>query len=469
MTDITNTRDVISGSTATPYLSAAKKIGLLSMISICIGLVVAQGAMISGLQGIGIGGSAFIAAMVAGLIIAHFNAMSFSELSLMFPEEGTLATYTQKAIGHFPAIISVYAGYILVGILGMTVELFLVDAILEAVFPGLMPPKFLALLILLLLCITNLYGANIFAKVQNLIVVVMVGAILFIGIVAIFDLAPIPEITGPQVSFGMEGVTNGSFISLIALSMWLFVGAEFICPMINEVKNPTKNIPASMHIAVTFIFVMYVIFIVGATHFLSAETLATSDVPYIDYAIAVFGPTGMMVAAVMALAATFSSANTILAALPRMLYGMAEQNQSFPILKKVNRFGAPWVAILLMAFLIMIPFLALSIDYVIVLLIAATLSYLLAYIIAHIDVIVLRRRAPNRARPYKTPFYPIPQILGIIAMIYVIINSSPTPEMASQIFTFFGGILVVIGTIAAIWVKLYMKKGLFEADEIEAN
>ena len=465
MTDTTDTTAEVGS--ANSHLSTAKKIGLLSMISICVGLVVAQGAMISGLQGIGIGGSAFIAAMVTGLIIAHFNAMSFSELSLMFPEEGTLATYTQKAIGHFPAIISVYAGYILVGILGMTVELFLVDAILEAVFPDVMPPKFFALLILLLLCITNLCGANIFAKVQNLIVIVMVAAILFIGTIALFDLAPIPEITGPQVSFGMEGVTNGSFISLIALSMWLFVGAEFICPMINEVKNPTKNIPASMHIAVTFIFVMYVIFIVGATHFLSAETLATSDVPYIDYAIAVFGPTGMMVAAVMALAATFSSANTILAALPRMLYGMAEQNQSFPILKNVNLFGAPWVAILLMAVLIMIPFLALSIDYVIVLLIAATLSYLLAYIIAHIDVIVLRRRAPNRARPYKTPFYPVPQILGIIAMIYVIINSSPTPEMASQIFTVFGGILVVIGVIAALWVKLRMKKGLFEPDPIE--
>nr|WP_313974275.1 APC family permease [uncultured Psychrobacter sp.] len=267
----------------------------------------------------------------------------------------------------------------------------------------------------------------------------------------------------------MAGVKDGSFIGLIALAMWLFVGAEFICPMIKEVKNPNKNIPTSMHASVTIIFAMYITFVYGATQFLSVETLIESNIPYVDYAIAVFGDTGLLIATVMALAATFSSANTILAAIPRMLHGMAEQKQSFPILKHVNRFGAPWIAIVMMTVLVSIPFLILDIDSVIVLLIAATISYLLAYIIAHIDVIVLRRRMPNHPRPYRTPFYPIPQILGIVAMVYVIINSSPAPEMTVHIFQIFGGMLLFISVIAALWVKLYMKKGLFEADAIEQD
>jgi amino acid transporter len=118
----------------------------------------------------------------------------------------------------------------------------------------------------------------------------------------------------------------------------------------------------------------------------------------------------------------------------------------------------------MMAVFTMIPFLLLDIDSLIVLVIAATTSYLLAYIISHIDGIVLRKRMPNHARPYKTPFYPLPQIAGIVAMVYVIINNSPAPEMTQMIFSIAGGMLLVISVIAALWVKFYMKRGLFEPD-----
>jgi len=89
---------------------------------------------------------------------------------------------------------------------------------------------------------------------------------------------------------------------------------------------------------------------------------------------------------------------------------------------------------------------------------------LLAYIIAHIDVIVLRKRFPNIKRPYKTPLFPVPQVLGVVAMVYVILNNSPSPEMTSTVFSIAGGILLLISVIAAFWVKFYMKRGLFEAD-----
>lgn len=463
MTDITNTDSMVGNHK--PHQKVVKKIGLITMISICIGLVVVQGAMISSMQGIALGGSAFIVAAIIALIIAHFNIMSFSELSLMFPSEGTLATYTQKAIGHFPAIVSVYSGYVIVAILSLPVELFLVDAMLDALLPGVLPAKVVPLLIMVCLCVTNIRGTDVFAKVQNLIVVVMVSAILLVGLTATFHLTTPPEIIGTSVDFGLTGIMDGSFIGLIALAMWLFVGAEFICPMIKEVQTPNKNIPISMHVSVTIMAVMYIIFAYGASQFLSVETILESKIPYVEYAVAVFGKSGLLIATVMALAATFSSVNTILAAIPRMLHGMAEQKQTFPILKRVNRFGAPWVAILMMASFICIIFLAFEIDSVIVLVIAATLSYLLAYIIAHIDVMVLRRRKPNHPRPYRTPFYPVPQILGIVAMLYVIINSSPAPEMTVKIFQIFGGMILVVSVVAALWVKLYMKKGLFEPDD----
>jgi len=440
-----------------------KKIGLVTMMAICIGLVIVQGAMISAMQGLGIGGMGFVFAMVAALIISQFNAMSFAELSLMFPQQGTLATYTQKAIGHFPAIVAVFSGYVVVACLAIPVELFLVDAMLSELLPGMFPEKTVPILIVVVLMITNLIGTDVFSKVQNLVAFILVSAIILLGLIAMTTGNSI-EITGTPVDWGFEGVKDGSFISLIALAMWLFVGAEYICPMINEVKDPIKNIPRAMHISLFAIFGIFLAFIFGASLFLSTEVLVGSPIPYLDYANAVFGKAGLFIATLMALAATCSTINTIFAALPRMLQGMAEQKQAFPQLKIVNRYQIPWVGVLMMGGCTILPFVLLDIDALIVLVIAATTSYLLAYIVAHIDVIVLRQRLPNVERPYRSPFFPIPQVLGIVAMVYVLINNSPAPEMTTMIFSIAGGILLFISTIAALWVKFYMKKNLFEPD-----
>lgn len=450
---------------AKPAANKMTKLGLPTMMAICIGLVIVQGAMISALQGLGIGGMGFIAAMVVALILAQFNAMSFSELSLMFPQAGTLATYTQKAIGHFPAIVAVFAGYVVVAVLALPVEMFLVDAMLGELLPGALPEKVVPMIILVIFTITNLIGTDVFAKAQNFLAFVLVSALVLTGFVAITGASqPHPELVGTPVDWGFAGIMDGSFIGLVGLALWTMVGVEYICPMINEVKNPHKNIPRAMHLSLFMIFCIFLAFIYGASLFLNVESLVSSPLPFLDYANAVFGKSGLVIATIMALAATCSTMNTILAAVPRMLQGMAEQKQAFPQLKATNKHNAPWVGILMIAVLTTIPFLSLGIDSLIVLIIAATTSFLLAYSVAHINVMVLRKRMPNHPRPYRTPFFPVPQILGLIAMLYVALNNSPSPEMTQLVYSITGGILVVLSIIGALWVKFYMKRNLFEPD-----
>lgn len=444
----------------------AKKMGFLTMMSICIGVVIVQGSMISATQGIGLGGMGFIAAMLVAFVLAQFNAMTFSELSLMFPQAGTLATYTQKAIGHFPAIVAVFAGYVVVAMLALPVEMFLVDAIIGELLPGMFPPKVVPLTILVVLTVTNLVGADVFARVQNLLAFVLVSALVLIGLCAVTGFAePHPDLTGVTVDWSFASIADGSFIGLVALAMWLMVGVEFICPMINEVDRPERNIPRVMMLSLLVMLAIFLTFVVGASRYLSAETLTTSPLPYLDYANAVFGKAGLLIATVMAVAATCSTINTVLAAVPRMLQGMAENRQAFPQMKIVSkRFGTPWVAILFMAVIISLPVLLGDIDSLLMLVIAASTSWLLAYIVAHINVLVLRRRMPEQARPFKTPFYPLPQVLGILGMGYVALHNSPSPELSALVFKILGGILLVVSIIAALWVKLYMKRNLFEAD-----
>lgn len=443
----------------------AKKLGFLTMMAICVGVVIVQGSMISATQGIGLGGMAFIAAMCVAFLLAQFNAMSFSELALMFPQAGTLGTYTQKAIGHFPAIVAVFAGYVVVAMLALPVEMFLVDAMLGELLPGVFPEKSIPLLILVVLTCTNLIGADVFARVQNLLAFVLVSALILVGLCAVTGMAePHPELVGTPVDWSFGGVVDGSFIGLVALAMWLMVGVEFICPMINEVKQPERNIPRAMHLSLLVMFCIFLTFVYGASLYLDTETLVESPIPYLDFVNSVFGQAGLMIATIMAIAATCSTINTVLAAVPRMLQGMAEQGQVFPQLKANSRFNTPWVGMLFMAGLIALPFLLLGIDSLITLVIAASTSWLLAYIVAHINVLVLRRRMPDHPRPYRTPFYPLPQILGILGMGYVALNNSPSPEMTSMVYTITGSILLVICVIGALWVKLYMKRKLFEPD-----
>lgn len=454
-----------SVASAATLTNSSRKMGLLTMMAVCIGVVIVQGAMISATQGIGLGGMAFIAAMIMAFVLAQFNAMSFAELSLMFPQAGTLGTYTQKAIGHFPAVVAVFAGYVVVAMLALPVEMFLVDAMLAELLPGMFPEKLIPLLILLSLTVTNLIGTDVFAKVQNLLATVLITGLVLIGLLAVTGLAtPHPELTGTPVDWSFGGVLDGSFIGLVALAMWMMVGVEFICPMISEVKNPKRNIPRAMHLSLLAMLGIYMTFAFGATLYLDTETLVESPLPYLDYANAVFGQYGLLIATIMAIAATYSTVNTVLAAIPRMLQDMAKKGQVFPMLKANSRFDTPWVGILMMAALPTIPYLLLDIDSLITLVIAATTSWLLAYIVAHINVLVLRRRLPDHPRPYRTPFYPLPQLLGIAGMAYVALNNSPSPEMTSLVYSISGGLLLIIGIIGAVWVKFYMKRGLFEPD-----
>lgn len=106
-------------------------------------------------------------------------------------------------------------------------------------------------------------------------------------------------------------------------------------------------------------------------------------------------------------------------------------------------------------------------EKVINLLTAATCSWLIAYIIAHVDVIVLRWRHPELCRPFRTPFYPMPQILGIIGMVFVLWNNAPEPEMRFQVYIHAGLLLLITMLYSWIWVRYKMKRGLFSPVSFE--
>jgi len=420
------------------------------------------------LQGAGLAGYGFLVPLGIGYVLALSYAFSFSELALMFPRAGTLSTYTEVAIGHFPAILAVFAGYVVVAMFALSAELVLIDLVLAELFPGLLPPMVSALAIIAFFTAMNIRGVDVFAKLQSALAFIMVLALLAVSLMAIFA-AGVPRMPSPNL-LAESNPMGWGVLALTALAIWGFVGAEFVCPLVEETKEPERNTPRSMIAGITIILVVYALFCVGALAHIPREALAGSPLPHLTYFKAVLGEEGLILLAIAAFTATCSTVNTSLAAVPRMIYGMAKNGQTFEVLGALHpTYKTPWAAILFVAIATAVPMLFLSSDpdAILVLLTGASVSWLIAYIIAHIDVIVLRMRMPHAARPFRTPFYPLPQLFGIIGMGVGIFYAAPSPELEGKILSSAGVVLLIGCLISAVWVRFVMGKGLFAPEPAE--
>ena len=441
-------------------------LGLRSLFAIAVGVVVAQVVFISLLQGVGLGGGDFFVALLVAFILTLCYVFTFSELALMLPKAGSISAYTEVAIGHLPAIVATIAGYLAPALFALPAELFLLEAVLDTLFPESFTQ--IGWLIILVLLFLNILGVDFFAKVQNLLAYLMIVSLLAIGIAGLSHSEP----QGGSVIAIWEGLKDLDIgvLSLTMLALWSFFGLEFVCPMIEETKNPSKNIPRSMLLAAVVLLVIYALVALAGYLTVPQAALSESEIPHTVLVTVLFGESGKLILAILAITASCSTINTVLATIPRMLYGMA-RNQQLPALfaRLHPKTKTPWVAIVFVASLILIPTILLSgqDDIILTLVISAATIWLVAYVISHVNLIVLRKRYPKYKRPYKSPWYPFPQILGIIGMVYMILNNSPSPEMTLQVYMN-AGLMVLIATIyAALWVKLKMKKGWFEPEPIE--
>jgi len=464
----TDTTDTNSAKGEKPARGLNRVLGLKALIAVGVGLIVSQGIMAQMLMGVGIAGLGFFIPLTIAFLVALTYVASFSELSLMFPKAGGFSTYTKFALGHFPALLGTYSGYVVVAMFAVPTELLLVDLLFDAVYPGVFTPMVLGCSVLALFTLLNIIGVDIFARVQTILAFTMIVSLAILGLTAT---SGIPD--GRLVSETLWtnwNPTGVDVFALVTLALWGFVGAEFICPLAEETLSPEKNIPRSMFLSVSIIFAVFVAYCLGAIFYVPTATLLGSPLPHVHYAKAVFGDLGLIFVAVAGLTAVCSTVNTTLAAVPRMLYGMACDGQALPIFARLHgRYHTPWVAIVFMACVIGLPLTFLSADNIGEMLISAALCWLFAYLIAHFNVIALRIRFPTMARPYKSPFYPWPQILGIVGISYALIHGSPTPEMAASVYGNAIGVLFLVSVCSFVWIKFVMKKDLFSPSPLDID
>lgn len=230
-----------------------KKLGLKSVISVSVGLVIATSCLVSLGQGAGTIGVTFIFAMVIACLFNMTTIASLSELNALMPNTtGGLAQYTLACLGPFPTMISMVGGYLFCNVLSSGVEASIFAYAMGEIFHLPIPNFSYTVLVTVILLIANLKGVDMFAKIQDAVAYLMVGSMVIMGVIGMLGLG-----TGKKVSQPMVLSADWkTIVSMTAVAFWLFIGAEYVIPISKDVKNAKRNVPLGMFLGLGLICVV---------------------------------------------------------------------------------------------------------------------------------------------------------------------------------------------------------------------
>lgn len=421
--------------------------------------MVASTTLVSSGQGFAAGGAGFIIPLVLAMIFNTFVAFSFSELSGLIPKAGGINHYTEAAIGKFFGIVAVLGAYLVPLVFAASAESAMPGLVAQGAWWPNVDYKILATILLVALIFINVIGVEFYAAVQTFTTVAMMGSILVLGIIGLTTSSPevIPD------AFANFNPLGWGVLSLLGLGFWLFVGTEFVTPLAEEIKRPQRNIPLGMIMGLTVIVICAGVYGLASIRMNPLDVLLNSPTPHVEAASRILGNPGMQWMTIVTILASVTTVNTLLCGTARFLYGMALREQMPKFFGRLSKWGTPWIGILVCGGIIEVVMLTgvATAEEFVTLILGSMVCYCISYIIAHIDVIVLRARYPKIRRPFKTPLFPIPQILSMGAMVYMIFTVHSDPAIRNAVWLRAGIIMAVILVWAAVWLTI-KKKPLFK-------
>ena len=443
-----------------------KKLGLGNVVSVSVGLVVATSCLVSLGSGAGTLGVTFILAMAIAMLLNMTTVASLSELNALMPNTtGGLAQYTLSALGPFPTLISMVGGYIICNTMSCGVEASIFSFSLADTL-GLNIPSFVYTLIMtVVILLANLRGVDMFAKIQDIVAFLLVGSLVAMGFIGMIGMGTGVKVDQPYV---LEADFK-NIAAMTAVAFWLFIGAEYAIPISKEVKNAKRNVPLGMMIGLFLIFIMQSVMVLGFHNYVEWGELSNSAAPHLVYGFAVLGDAGKIWMMLVGALAVISTQNSTVNSLAVICQGMAKMNMLPKIFSKTNKHNVPWfgqvfvsVAILVFGYLS-----DSSADMISFLILAGSVFWMISYVLAHIDLLVFRKRLPNAPRNFKVPGGIVFPLIGIVGTLYMILNISSDPQERLMIWLLTGGCFIVLGIYSAIWIKVKMKMKVFKSVPLE--
>jgi APA family basic amino acid/polyamine antiporter len=380
-----------------------RTLNLLDATSVGIGAIIGAGIFVVLGIAIGYAGPAIIVSIIIAGVVASFTAFSFAELGSAIPKEGGAYQFAFE-------LISPFAGF-LVGCLWLFAQIVAGAAIslgfasyLVAIFPAL-SLKTVAVAIALILTGVNLIGIKQSATVNNILVIIKIAILCLFIVVGIFQIHP--QNFAQFSPNGLFGILQGAGFIFFA-----YLGFGRIAALGEEVKNPEKNLPLSILIALVVSIVIYFFAGLTATGLQDYRILAQSGSPIADAAKATGNFTLVAAISFGALIAIVGVLLTNLIGLSRVAFAMARNGQLPKSIAKVSsRFGTPYIAVLSMSALLIVIAVALDLQQAVAITSFALLS---THLIVNFSAIRLRKKMPSSAK-FRVPFYPLIPVLGLLS------------------------------------------------------
>jgi len=310
---------------------------------------------------------------------------------------------------------------------------------------GLNTQNLVAILVIVLLSVINIFGVKTGAFIQNVFTIAKTSALLGLVLLGVFigrNAQAIAANFGRNfwVNSGLgvqHEIAAGVFVSTLTVLAVAQVGSLFSADSWNtvtftagEVKNPSRNLPLSLALGTGVVIALYI-----ACNFIYLSALPLAGNPSgatvlergIQYAsedrvgtavmTQMFGPIGGALMAIAILISIFGCDNGLILSGARVYYAMAKDGLFFRNVAKLHpTYKTP--AVSLMVQMVWTCILCISgsygqlLDYIV-------FAVLVFYILTIAGLFVLRRTHPEAERPYKAVGYPVLPAIYIVMALFI--------------------------------------------------
>ena len=413
-----------------------RELGLLEVTLSGVGIILGAGIYALIGEGAGMAGNALWLSFTISAAIAVFTGLSYAELSAMFPRAGAEYEYVKRGVGKRTAFVIgwliilsgiIGASAVALGFAGYASALLGTDTA-HALFAA-------GLIIGLTLLLTR--GIRVSALFAAVFTLVEIAGLLIIIAVGIPYLG---EVGYLEMPLGFSGV-----LSAAALVFFAYIGFEDVVKLAEETRQPERNIPRGLLLAMAISILLYIAVSVSAVSVAGWETLAGSEAPFAVIAGQVLGSGGSLLLSGIALFATANTVLLMLLASSRITYGMADGGDLPAFLGHVHEMsGTPLLATFVVGAAACLFTLAGDIGFVAGL---TNFTLFLTFSVINATVILLRVRFPGIHRPFTVPGsvrgIPLLPAAGVVASIALLVQ-------LDWVVLGLGVVLVALGSAWAI-------------------
>ena len=420
-----------------------RALGPWHLISLGIGCIIGAGIFVlTGHAAAGYAGPAVVISFAIAGLGCLFAGLCYSEYASMIPVAGSAYTYTYATMGKFLAwvigwnLVLEYlaaASTVAVGWSGYlnnflaSVGLSIPHAFANAPVAGhgfadmTLTGAFInlpAVAVIAFITWVLIVGVKTSANFNNAMVVIKLTIVLVVIFACFSYIVPanhtpfIPPNTGEIGHFGWTGVFRATGVIFFS-----YIGFDAVSVAAQEAKNPQRDIPLGMLGSLLICTVLYMVMSYVLTGIAPYQTLnvahpvseAVEHLPGTRW-LAPF----VNIGAIVGLA---SVVLVLLLAQSRIFYAMSRDGMIAPAFAQVHpKFGTPWKGNIVTGLCAAVLAGALPIDILGELVSIGTLA---AFTMVCIGVMVLRVRAPNVKRPFRTPLVWVTAPLGIFMCLFM--------------------------------------------------